>query len=162
MTPGVGTIWLVGENGDIGIRYDSGGFRTVLTSAGFEGIPAGDAIVVRDRVLDWLLNVNPTDVQPATGATNLSLALWQNTPNPFGGVTRVRFAVPHEGLVRLTVYNVAGRRVANLVDDVLGRGEHSTVWNGVDASGRRVASGVYLYRLQAEGQSLTKEMVLTR
>jgi hypothetical protein len=162
MTPGIGTMWLIGENGDIGIRYDSGAFRTVFMSAGFEGIPAGDAVVVMDRILDWLLNANPTDVQPATGATDLSLALWQNTPNPFGGVTRVRFAVSREGPVRLTVYDVAGRRVANLVDGILGGGEHSTVWDGIDASGRRVASGVYLYRLQAAGESLTKEMVLTR
>jgi flagellar hook assembly protein FlgD len=74
----------------------------------------------------------------------------------------VRFAVSREGPVRLTVYDVTGRRVANLVDGILGGGEHSTVWDGIDASGRRVASGVYLYRLQAAGESLTKEMVLTR
>jgi hypothetical protein len=103
MTPGVGTTWLVGTNGDIGVRYDATSFRTVLMSAGFEGIPAGDAVVVMQRILDWLLAGGPVDVSPAAGATDLSLTLWQNTPNPFGGVTRVRFAVPREGPVRLTV-----------------------------------------------------------
>jgi hypothetical protein len=162
MTPGLGTIWLVGENGDIGIRHESGSFRTAFMSAGFEGLPPGDAAVVMERVLDWLLDSNPTDVQTIAGARDLSLALWQNAPNPFGGSTRVRFAVPREGPVRLTVYDVTGRRVANLVDRVLDGGEHSTVWNGLDGSGQRAASGVYLYLLQAAGETLTKGMVLTR
>ena len=132
-------------------------------SASFEGVPGTDSPLVMQRIIDWLLaGGGVSDVAPAEAAADLSLALWQNTPNPFDTTTRVRFVVPREGVVRLDVFDVTGRRVVNLVDRVLTTGEHSVVWGGVDGAGRRVASGVYLYRLQAAGRAVSKEMVLTR
>jgi len=162
MTPGLGTTWLVAPSGNIGVHYDSGTFRTVFMSAAFEGVPPGDDALVMQRIVGWLLNLGPTDVRPAEGAATLSLALRQNTPNPFTGTTRLSFALPAAGPVRLAVYDVAGRHVVDLVDRVLPRGEHAVVWNGADAAGRPVASGVYLYRLKADGQSLSRGMVLRR
>ena len=163
ITSGTGTIWLNGANGDVGIRNDAGSFRTVLMSASFEGVPGAESSTVMQRIIDWLLaGGGASDVAPAESVSDLSLALWQNTPNPFATTTRVRFAVPREGAVRLDVFDVTGRRVVNLVDRVLATGEHSVVWGGADAAGRRVASGVYLYRLQAAGRTVSKEMVLTR
>ena len=57
---------------------------------------------------------------------------------------------------------MAGRRVTRLVDGQLPAGHHTTTWDGRDAAGTRVAAGVYLYRLTAGGESLSKEMVRVR
>jgi flagellar hook assembly protein FlgD len=63
---------------------------------------------------------------------------------------------------RLFIYDVNGARVRTLVDGELPAGAHSVAWNGTDARGQTVASGVYYYRLDAGGQSATKQMVLLK
>jgi hypothetical protein len=166
LTPDTGVVtWLNGPSGPIGLRYDSGTFKTVFLSAAFEGISDSDPApdnqdTVMARILDWLL---PTRL--ATGAPQVAIgapsSVWlaQSAPNPFRGSTALRFAIPAAGPVRLTVFNVAGRRVADLVNGTLPAGTHTVSWNGRDADGRNVASGVYLYRLEAAGERLTKEMI---
>ena len=85
-----------------------------------------------------------------------------NYPNPFNPTTMVRFGVPRPGHVRLAVYDVAGRRVAVLVDRMMGAGEFTASWDGRDEGGRSVASGVYFARMTMEGFSATRKMVLLR
>ncbi len=87
----------------------------------------------------------------------VSYALSQNTPNPFNPSTVISFQIPVAGNVRLSVYNVAGQEVARLVDRRLAAGSHSAVFNG---GGR--ASGVYFYRLQAEGFTQSRKMLLIK
>jgi flagellar hook assembly protein FlgD len=76
------------------------------------------------------------------------LVLYANYPNPFNPSTTIRFDVPQSGLVNLTIYDLNGRRIATLVDENMAAGSHQVSWNGRDASGISVASGVYIYRLQ--------------
>jgi Domain of unknown function (DUF1929)/FlgD Ig-like domain/Galactose oxidase, central domain len=76
-------------------------------------------------------------------------ALGQNEPNPFGGGTRIRFALPARSQVELEVFDIRGRRVRTLTKTVWPAGHHTLDWNGRDAQGRRVGPGVYLYRMQA-------------
>jgi hypothetical protein len=83
--------------------------------------------------------------------------LEQNSPNPFNPVTAIQFAVPHESQVRLKVYNLAGQEVAALVDQPLAPGAYRINW---DAS--RLVSGVYIYRLEAEGFVQTKRLLLMK
>jgi hypothetical protein len=160
ITPNTGgVIWLVGHAGDVAVHYDSGTFQTVFMTPAMELVPDGTQDVIIDRVLEWFFP-GTTGVTPGAGAEPLRLALLQNAPNPFTGATSLRFAVPRDGRASLEVFNVAGRRVAQLLDRDLPAGHHTATWDGRDASGRRVASGVYLYRLTTGGESLTKEMVL--
>lgn len=84
-------------------------------------------------------------------------ALDQNYPNPFNPSTVIRFSVQRAEPVRLAVYDLLGREVAVLVDGTLAAGSYETT---LDASG--LSSGVYLYRLTASGNSLTRRMVLAR
>jgi regulation of enolase protein 1 (concanavalin A-like superfamily) len=84
-------------------------------------------------------------------------ALDQNYPNPFNPATVIEFAVPREGRVRLEVYNLLGQHVGTLLDEVRQAGYHSLTF---DAHG--LPSGVYLYRLTADGVSLLKKMMLVR
>lgn len=76
-------------------------------------------------------------------------ALEQNYPNPFNPTTSIRFALPEEAHVKLFVYDMLGREVAMLVEGQIEAGVHEVVWNGRNAVGSMVASGVYLYRLEA-------------
>jgi hypothetical protein len=98
-----------------------------------------------------------TDVAEDQPATPLAFGLSQNYPNPFNPSTSVRYVVPKAGQVNLTVYDVLGRQVAQLVNGMEQAGQHVAVWN---AAG--VASGVYYYRLQAGEHSATLKMVLMK
>jgi hypothetical protein len=90
------------------------------------------------------------------------LALSQNQPNPFNPSTSIRFYLPEKANVRLEVYAVSGARIAILADGVMDKGTHTVQWNGRDAGGRAVASGVYMCSLRAGKEMLTRKMVLTR
>ncbi len=167
-TTGGAVAWLNGTSNPIGIRVDSGTYRSVFMSAAFDGISTVDASpnnqgAVMKRILDWLIPpVNPTGADPILGQSSTALSLAQNAPNPFRGATSVRFAVPQQGPVSLEIYNVAGRKIADLVSGTLEAGAYTVSWDGKDSHGARVASGVYLYRLNAGGESLSKEMVFVR
>ena len=90
------------------------------------------------------------------------VGLAQNAPNPFNPKTDISFALTRTGPVSLKVYDVAGRLLAVLVDDVLEAGEHAATWNGRDMEGRAQSSGVYFYQLQAEGKVMAKRMVILK
>jgi flagellar hook assembly protein FlgD len=73
-------------------------------------------------------------------------------PNPLTVSTTIRFAVPENAaFVRLAVLDVDGRRVRTLLDEARGPGLSAVNWDGNDAEGHAVASGVYFYRLETEG-----------
>lgn len=85
-----------------------------------------------------------------------------NYPNPFNPTTTIRYTLPEAQPVRLTVYNVLGAEVAVLVDGQQPAGRHEAAWNGRDASGKLVPSGLYLYRLETPGQTRSRKMVLLK
>jgi len=89
-------------------------------------------------------------------------ALGANVPNPFNPATTISFELPESCRARLSIYGVDGRRVAVLVDEDRPAGKHAVAWNGLDDQGSRVASGVYLYRLEAGDFRSTKRMTLLK
>jgi hypothetical protein len=90
------------------------------------------------------------------------LALAPNQPNPFNPSTTLRFALPAAGRARLSVYDATGRRVAVLVEGELAAGWHQAVWDGRDASGHALASGVYLARLEAGSEVRARKLLLLK
>ncbi|MSS72259.1 MAG: T9SS type A sorting domain-containing protein [Candidatus Latescibacteria bacterium] len=80
----------------------------------------------------------------------------------FNPATSIRFSVPEAGLVQLRIYDVAGRVVRMLMAGAQGAGRFQVAWDGTDEAGRRVASGVYFYRLEASGATLTRKMLLLK
>ena len=104
----------------------------------------------------------PQQTSPVPGVAPAALRLLPNVPNPFNPMTTLRFELPGAGTVRLSVFDVAGRRVRTLVDGALAAGSHEIVWDGRDAAGRDVGSGSYLARLEFGGQSQTVRMGLVR
>jgi hypothetical protein len=90
------------------------------------------------------------------------LRLYANSPNPFSPMTTIRFELPQAGPSAVRIYDPAGRLVRTLIEDRLGAGVHQVVWNGRDAEGRALNSGVYLYKLTAMGETLSGRMTLTK
>lgn len=84
------------------------------------------------------------------------------SPNPLREWTAVEFAVPEQTDVRLTVYNVMGQKVATLVDGMERAGTHRLTWQGRADSGRQLASGVYILRLEAGDQISTRRLTIVR
>jgi flagellar hook assembly protein FlgD len=99
---------------------------------------------------------------PDSGGGRDSLALHQNRPNPFNPTTTISFVLPGKARVDLSVYNLQGQLVRTLVNEVLDEGLSEVIWNGTDARGNPVASGVYFYRLRAGKSVMTKKMILLK
>lgn len=92
----------------------------------------------------------------------LSTSLGQNFPNPFNPETEIHFELPSQDWVDLSVYDVAGSLVQVLVNRSLAAGRHVAIWKGTDLQGRRMPSGVYLYRIETATFRETKRMVLLK
>jgi roadblock/LC7 domain-containing protein len=91
-----------------------------------------------------------------------AFSLKQNYPNPFNPATTIEFAIPRSGLVRLEIYNMLGQLVAVVVNEQLPAGTYRAAWDGCDLWGSQAASGVYLYRLEADNFVMTRKMVLLK
>jgi len=130
--------------------------------AGVAGI-SGRALLLRDILTSWGM----TPGGPAIGAPDHPSAVPrfevdQNHPNPFNPRTRIEFSLPQRGTVRVTLYNVRGEKVATLLDEVRGPGPGFVDWDGRDARGTEVSSGVYLYKVEAGDEVAVKKMALIR
>ena len=88
--------------------------------------------------------------------------LEQNYPNPFNPSTHIRFYLPQEKFVVLNIYNILGQRIKSFQFGALATGEHEYTWDGTNSLGKPVASGVYLYELNAGNFYQTKKMFLLR
>ena len=90
--------------------------------------------------------------------------LAQNFPNPFNPLTTIRFGLPSPAAkVTLKVFDMLGQEIVTLVDEEkFDAGYHTVLWDGRNQAGRRVASGVYIYRLQTGSTTLTKKMAMVK
>ena len=119
-----------------------------------EGVPDTASVFIR--------------VEPATGVADqtdflpASYSLSQNRPNPFNPATCIRYDLPQASAVRIIIYDVAGRHVAELVHKTQSAGRYQAVWEGRDASDHPVPSGIYFYRIEAEEFTAVRKMMLVR
>jgi hypothetical protein len=122
--------------------------------------PARDCFLIVDAT-PLSAQATPAARREITGAElPVQFALEQNRPNPFAGITTIRFALPTASPVRLMVFDLMGRRVRTLALGSFIAGYHSVGWDHRDASGNLVRPGVYLYRLIAGSFRDQKKMVL--
>jgi hypothetical protein len=96
-------------------------------------------------------------VNPSGSELPKVYSLSQNYPNPFNPVTKINFALPKQGFVSLKIYDVLGREVRNLVSEVKSAGTYS-----VDFNASEFSSGIYFYKLEADGFSDIKRMMLIK
>ncbi|MDZ7291920.1 MAG: DUF362 domain-containing protein [candidate division KSB1 bacterium] len=111
-----------------------------------------------DEPYDYTTDIEPSRISPKPE----SFILRQNYPNPFGRLpfnssTAIEFTIPHDGHVRLEIFNITGERVAMLVDKHCEKGAHLAVWKTHDQP-----SGIYFYRFGYAGFSETKRMLVVR
>ncbi|MBN2461312.1 MAG: T9SS type A sorting domain-containing protein, partial [Candidatus Cloacimonetes bacterium] len=92
----------------------------------------------------------------------LYTALLGNHPNPFNPDTYIQFQLAEEQKVYLAVYNLRGQMIKIITDTALSSGYYSYLWNGTDQAGRKVSSGIYLFRMQTETYHSTKKMLLLK
>jgi hypothetical protein len=95
-------------------------------------------------------------------AVGEKFGLSQNMPNPFNPKTTIAFSLTTPSDVVLEIFDVAGRKVATLVDERLPAGPYNAEWTGFSDGGERVASGVYFYRLRAGERETSRKMVLLK
>ncbi len=147
------------------INGNSAAVGVLMSGFSFAYIIDDDVNGVSDRadhlhdIITWLGNA----VGGATGAdVTYQTTLSPNYPNPFNPQTSIAFSLKESGRVKLAIYDVSGALVRELVNDVRERGSYREVWDGTNAAGQAVASGVYFYRLEATGSTLSRKMVLLK
>ncbi len=119
------------------IIYASDGFQ-------FEKAPWDGSVSAVDNwgIFGW-------DEQMALDALPMEYKLNQNYPNPFNASTTINYQLPQPSQVKLVIYNMMGQKVATLVNGSKTAGYHNVVWQGISDAGIPVASGIYLYRMEA-------------
>ncbi|HJM48194.1 MAG TPA: T9SS type A sorting domain-containing protein, partial [Candidatus Marinimicrobia bacterium] len=117
----------------------------VLEDAGELTVPSAERFILERKA-----------VVPAT------FTLHQNFPNPFNPITTLRYDLPSDALVTLSIYDMLGREITQLVNTIQDAGFKSVQWDATDSNGRPVSAGVYLYQIQAGEFVQTKKMVLLK
>jgi hypothetical protein len=130
-----------------------------------------DETVIQVNNLRWnedevVVNAAQTTLSYALGIGEELLpdvfALHQNYPNPFNPVTTLRYDLPENSLVSITIYDIMGREVKSLINQTQDAGFKSVIWNATNDYGKPVSAGVYLYQIQADEFVQTKKMVLLK
>lgn len=138
------------------VTADEGLFARIRFVLGDER-PQGDLLSIVDGlIIDGNLDVSVVNnIGARLSLVPDEFALERNFPNPFNPETTIRYAVPEAADVSLIVYNILGQEIVTLANERHVPGFYVLRWNGQDRYGRGVASGVYLYRIQATGQTQT-------
>ena len=103
-------------------------------------------------------NETPTGMSISDDAPIASrYELGQNYPNPFNPITHIRFNIPETGNTKLTVFNIMGEAVANLIDGVVSAGAHTVSWNAAN-----MPTGVYFYRMESGNFTQTRKLLLVK
>ena len=89
-------------------------------------------------------------------------ALHQNYPNPFNPVTTLRYDLPENAMINITIYDMLGRQVKTLINQTQDAGYRSVIWDSTNDYGKPVSAGIYLYQIQAGEYMQTKKMVLLK
>jgi len=88
--------------------------------------------------------------------------LSQNYPNPFNSSTKIKYSVPRLSRVTIDIYNLLGRKVKSLINEMKSAGSYTANWDGTDMNGRPTSTGVYYYRISTGDLSATKKLVLLK
>lgn len=115
-----------------------------------------------DFMMRAVIDTTTIGIEEHASGKPLSYALYQSTSNPTRKRTVIEYTIPVSQHVSLNVYDITGQLVKTLVHATVDAGIHQVIWNGSDERGNRVASGIYFYRLEAEGHTLTRKLIMMR
>ncbi len=109
-----------------------------------------------DNKISLFENLSPTNIS-MNEKRNFKLNLFENYPNPFNPITRIRFSIPQTELVNISVYNILGQKIRVLVNRIFNSGQHEISFNASNLS-----NGSYYYRLQVGNHAEVKKMILSK
>ena len=108
------------------------------------------------------MQISPTGLSTDADLVPDVYALGQNYPNPFNPSTQIRYALPEQSKVVLTVYDMLGRKVRTLVNGVQDAGYRTVMWNATSDVGTPVSAGMYIYTIRAYEFYQVKKMILLK
>jgi len=128
-------------------------------AAAISGLKIDKAIVVNPSAEELEVQILPSKVTKSIPHT---FSLAQNYPNPFNARTVINYSLPKDSEVKIDIYNILGQRVKTVVDEYQLAGYKTVVWDGTNEKGSTVASGIYLYRIQAGDFTSSRKMLLLK
>ena len=179
-------LWADGDAGDTpgihaGFKLSAGGEKVFLVDSVARGNAILDSVSYEKLETDISFGRYPdgsgtfmTMSAPTPGASNAtrtgvsddslpeSYRLEQNYPNPFNSSTVIGFTLPEAGEIDLTIFNLLGQKICTLEHGMYRAGTYQLHWNGRDDAGKEIASGVYLFRLQAGPYTNLHRLMLLR
>lgn len=144
------------ENSNLVFFYPA---KATPNNKGIYKFSAGQISMEHDGFTYYSTNI--TNLDKVTPAPQEAI-LHQNYPNPFNPITTIAYDLPEDGLVQLSIYNIKGQLVRNLLNKSQGIGSHSVIWDGKDATGNTCSSGMYFYKVSYNGKSITKKMLMMK
>ena len=129
---------------------------TVEVTDGIDTVTADNA--------PFTLNVDGSDALSTLAKKLIPevFALHQNYPNPFNPVTTLRYDLPEQANVNIIIYDMLGRQVRTLINQIQDAGIKSVQWDATDSFGKPVSAGIYLYQIHAGDFVQTRKMVLLK
>jgi len=157
--------WISLDNTEGELGY--GQIDFIVVSLNPEGLEVGIydcEIVITDSRVETRIPVTMEITAPSAndnGITGITM-LHGNYPNPFNPETTISYSLEQAEAVMLEIYNIKGQKVVTLVNSKQSAGDHHIVWQGKDASGNAIGSGIYLYRLLTSEYSSAGKMMLMK
>ncbi len=162
----------LGIGGGTGLGFvDGGGREGWMSIDGEQWVRVGrnfgfavqpQFVPAQGGMMQMLGAVQQPDLMPNQEAEEFVTDMLPVAPNPFNPVTVIRFSLKDTDRVKISIYDLKGRKVVNLVDEIYSAGRHGVTWEGRDHSGYGVSSGVYFARLWVGGENFTRRMLLVK
>ena len=165
-------------NGDMKYTVESGDIEVLNTSDNLT--ISYDVVLDAGEHMNWVLTAESGEEYTLEGTGEITVpteeiftlerkaiipityTLHQNYPNPFNPITSIRYDLPEAALVTLTIYDLIGREITQLVNTTQEAGYRSVRWDATDSFGKPVSAGVYLYQIRSGGFVQTRKMVLLK
>ena len=112
--------------------------------------------------LIWNFRVRDTGLEKISSEIPVGFRLHNNYPNPFNPITHIKFELPENGLVTLTIYDILGNKISTLINQNLSAGVYKVNWPAPSETVSNLASGIYFYRMETKDFVDTKRMVLLK
>jgi len=157
-----------GEEEGLSVTIDSSNVAMVTYSAGWTGsgeitfIATDQTATALSGLDNAIFTVEPSVTIVEEVGIPTVFTLHQNYPNPFNPVTTLRYDLPDNNYVTLTIYDLNGKEINQLVNISQPAGHKSEQWNATDMHGKPVSAGVYLYQIRSGAFVQTKKMVLLK
>jgi len=121
-----------------------------------------NSITINTNTISGNWTIGGTGIDDEDNIIPEKYVLFNNYPNPFNPTTTIKYGIPVHSKVTLKIYDILGREIKTLVDEIKDAGYHSVLWDGRNDNGRTVSTGVYIYRIQTNNFTNSKKMLFLK